>query len=136
MWSPERRLTDLPGDSRNPSLGVDRYGRIHLAWLYTEAASTQIRFMTFTYFSPFGMSLPVSGVTAVPDAPVVAVGPDGASRIFWSDPQHFAGLGVDAAYSPFRGGLRCPGAWPPAASPSRQWMRWRMPRARFTSSGR
>jgi len=85
VWSEERRLTDLPGDSRNPSVGVDRFGRVHLAWLYTEATSTQVRFMTFTYFSPFGMSLPVSGAVAIPDAPVIAVAPDGTSRIFWSD---------------------------------------------------
>lgn len=107
VWSPERRLTDLPGDSRNPSLGVDRYGRIHLAWLYTESASTQIRFMTFTYFSPFGMSLPVSGVTAVPDAPVVAVAPDGTSRIFWSDRSTSPASVWTAHYSPI-GGLDVP----------------------------
>jgi immune inhibitor A len=107
VWSPERRLTDLPGDSRNPSLGVDRYGRIHLAWLYTEAASTQIRFMTFTYFSPFGMSLPVSGVTAVPDAPVVAVGPEGTSRIFWSDRSTSPASVWTALYRPI-GGLDVP----------------------------
>jgi immune inhibitor A len=82
-WSPERRLTDLAGDSRYPSAGVDRYGRVHLAWLYTEGASSRIRFMTFTYYSPFGMSVLVTPSTELPDAPVVAVTPDGVANIFW-----------------------------------------------------
>ncbi len=85
VWSLERRLTDSAGDARYPSVGVDRFGRVHLAWLYTEGASPQVRFMTFTYYSPFGMPLTVSSTTGSPDAPVVAVEPDGVSHIFWSD---------------------------------------------------
>ncbi len=85
VWSPERRLTDLLGDSRYPSLGVDRFGRVHLAWLYTEAASPQVRFMSFTYFSPFGTPLEVTSPLRVPDAPVIAVSPGGTSHIVWAD---------------------------------------------------
>ena len=85
VWSSERRLTDLAGDSRYPSVGVDRFGRVHLAWLYSEGGSAKVRFMTFTYFSPFGMSMAVTPTTALPDAPVVAVTPEGVSNIFWSD---------------------------------------------------
>jgi len=85
VWSSERRLTDLAGDSRYPSVGVDRFGRVHLAWLYSEGGSPKVRFMTFTYFSPFGMSMVVTPTTALPDAPVVAVSPEGVSHIFWSD---------------------------------------------------
>lgn len=103
VWSVERRLTDLPGDSRYPSLGVDRFGRVHLAWLYTEGASTQVRFMTFTYFSPFGMSLAVTSGTAFPDAPVVAAAPDGRSRIFWSDRATSPASVWTASYDAFGG---------------------------------
>lgn len=85
VWSAERRLTDLPGDSRYPSVGVDRFGRVHLAWLYTEGALPRVRYMTFTYYSPFGTSVTVTDPTASPDAPVIAVAPDGVSYVCWSD---------------------------------------------------
>lgn len=84
-WTPERRLTDLDGDSRSPSLGVDRFGRVHLAWLHTEGATPQVRFMSFGYFSPFGTPRVVTGPTSVPDAPVVAVDAAGRSYVFWAD---------------------------------------------------
>jgi len=104
VWSAERRLTDLPGDSRYPSIGVDRYGRVHVAWLYTEGAQTQVRFMTFTYFSPFGMSLVASRDIALPDAPVITVALGGESRIFWSDRGNSPAAVWMARYSP-SGGL-------------------------------
>lgn len=85
VWSTERRLTDLPGDSRYPSVAVDRRGRVHLAWLYSNGISPQVRFMTFTYFSPFGASMAISRPDDLPDAPVVTMGPEGVSRIVWSN---------------------------------------------------
>ncbi len=85
VWSNERRLTDLVGDSRYPSVGVDRFGRVHVAWLYTEGALPRVRYMTFTYYSPFGTSIVVTAASASPDAPVVAVAPDGVSYVLWSD---------------------------------------------------
>ncbi len=85
VWTSERRLTDLPGDSRYPSVAVDRFGRIHLAWLYTQGASPQVRFMSFTYFSPYGTPFTVTKPTDLPEAPVVAAGLDGSSSILWSD---------------------------------------------------
>jgi immune inhibitor A len=84
VWTPERRLTNLTGDSRYPSVAVDRFGRVHLAWLYTEG-SPQVRFMSFTYFSPYGTPVTATNPTDLPDAPVVAAGPDGNSYIVWSD---------------------------------------------------
>jgi len=44
-----------------------------------------VRFMTFTYFSPFGASIAVSRSSDMPDAPVLTMGPDGVSRIVWSN---------------------------------------------------
>jgi M6 family metalloprotease-like protein len=85
VWTSERRLTDLTGDSRYPSVAVDRFGRVHLAWLYTEGASPQVRFMSFTYFSPYGTPITVTQPNNLPDAPVVAAGLDGSSSILWSD---------------------------------------------------
>lgn len=85
VWSSERRLTDLAGDSRYPSVGVDRFGRVHVAWLYTEGALPRVRYLTFTYYSPYGTPVTVTPPTASPDAPVVAVAPDGVSYVCWSD---------------------------------------------------
>ena len=84
-WSPERRLTTLAGDSRYPSLAVDRFGRVHLAWHYTEGSLSEIRFMSFTWFSPFGTPVTVTRPADLPDAPVVAVAPDGVAHMFWSN---------------------------------------------------
>ena len=102
-WTSERRLTDLSGDSRYPSVAVDRFGRVHLAWLYTEGASPQVRFMSFTYFSPYGTPLTVTQPTDLPDAPVVAVAPDGRSNILWSDRATSAATVWNAGYSPTTG---------------------------------
>jgi M6 family metalloprotease-like protein len=85
VWTDERRLTDLEGDSRFPSIGVDRWGRVHLAWLYTAGGTPQVRFMAFSYFSPFGTSVAVTDSTSRPDPPVVAVAPDGGSYVLWPD---------------------------------------------------
>ncbi|MBI1796576.1 MAG: M6 family metalloprotease domain-containing protein [Candidatus Eisenbacteria bacterium] len=84
-WTAERRITSLVGDSRSPSIGVDPSGRVHLAWLYTAGATPQVLFMSFGYFSPFGTPITVTDPTAYPDAPVVAVGPDGGSYVLWPD---------------------------------------------------
>lgn len=107
VWSPERRLTELAGDSRYPSVGVDRFGRVHLAWLYTEGSLPQVRFMTFTYFSPFGMPLAVTAPARLPDAPVIAVSPDGTSHIFWPDRATSPSSVWFARYTP-TGGLASP----------------------------
>jgi len=103
IWTSERRLTDLSGDSRYPSIGVDPFGRVHLAWLYTEGATPQVRFMTFNYFSPYGTSLALTAPTDLPDAPVIAVGPDGTSNILWSDRHTSAPSVWIARYSPNSG---------------------------------
>jgi M6 family metalloprotease-like protein len=103
VWTRERRLTDLAGDSRYPSVAVDRFGRVHLAWLYTQAASPQVRFMSFTYFSPYGTPLTVTDPTDLPDAPVVVAGPDGSSNILWSDRATSSAKVWIVGYSPTAG---------------------------------
>jgi immune inhibitor A len=103
VWTTERRLTDLVGESRYPSVAVDRFGRVHLAWLYTQAASPQVRFMSFTYFSPYGTPLTVTSSTDLPDAPVVVAGLDGTSKILWSDRASSPAQVWCAGYSPTAG---------------------------------
>lgn len=103
LWTSERRLTNLTGDSRYPSVAVDRFGRVHVAWLYTEGAAPQVRFMSFTYFSPYGVPLTVTNPTDLPDAPAVAVAPDGSSSIVWSDRSTTAASVWIARYHPVSG---------------------------------
>jgi hypothetical protein len=85
VWTPERRLTDLPGDSRSPCLGADGLGGMHLAWQYNESGSVRVQFMYFTYYSPFGDPRPVTAPGELPDAPSLAVDARGSSYVVWSD---------------------------------------------------
>ncbi|TMQ71217.1 MAG: M6 family metalloprotease domain-containing protein, partial [Candidatus Eisenbacteria bacterium] len=85
LWTAERRLTDLPGYSRGPSLVADGFGSVHLAWQYSDGFGIHVLFMRFTYLSPFGDPVPVSGSGAVPGSPVVAMAPNGSSYIVWAD---------------------------------------------------
>jgi hypothetical protein len=82
---------------------VDPFGRVHLAWLYTEAASLEVRFMSFTYFSPYGTPLRVTVPTDLPDVPVVVAAPAGNSYILWSDRATPAASVWIAEYSPTTG---------------------------------
>lgn len=103
VWTSERRITDLPGDSRYPSVAVDRFGRVHVAWLYTGGSSPEVRFMSFTYYSPYGTPLVVTQPTDFPDAPVIAGAPDGSSYILWSNRATPTSTVWIAKYSPWTG---------------------------------
>ena len=85
VWSPERRLTQLNGHSRNPNLGADRFGGVHLAWLYNEGSAVYVYFMYFPYLSPSADPLPVTRFSNRPDPPALAVAPDGSSYLAWPD---------------------------------------------------
>ncbi len=85
VWTPERRLTDLPGFSRAPALGADQFGSVHLAWQYTDGLGVRIEFMRFTYLSPFGDPIPISPAGGIPNAPSLAMSPDGSSYVAWVD---------------------------------------------------
>jgi hypothetical protein len=103
VWTSERRLTNLPGDSRYPSVAVDHFGRVHLAWLYTGSASPEVRFMSFTYYSPYGTPLTVTQPADFPDAPVIAASPDGSSYVLWSNRATSPATVWIAQYSPTAG---------------------------------
>jgi hypothetical protein len=86
VWTPERRVTFLPGNATNPCIGADPRGRVHLTWLHTNGAMPpQIMFMSFTYFSPYGAPIAVTGSSQLPDVPALAVAPDGSSYVLWPD---------------------------------------------------
>jgi hypothetical protein len=84
-WTPEVRLTDLPGNSRSPSIGADDRGGIHLAWLYTSGSAVDVRFLYFPATAPIGDPVVVTPVGARPDPPLVTVGPQRRSYVLWTD---------------------------------------------------
>ena len=84
-WTPERRLTDLPGPCRAPAASADSRGGVHVAWHYNGPIGAQIMFMYFPYTSPFGMARAVTDTSNVPDLPAVAAAPDGASYVLWPE---------------------------------------------------
>jgi len=84
-WTPERRLTDMPGSSRAPAVSADGHGGVHVAWHYNGPIGAQIMFLYFPYTSPFGMPRAVTDTSNVPDLPTVAAAPDGASYVVWPE---------------------------------------------------
>ena len=85
VWTAERRLTDLPGFSRGPTIGADRFGSVNLTWRYSDGSGVRLYFMRFTYLSPFGDPVPVTAAGSVPDLPALTVAPDGSSYMAWMD---------------------------------------------------
>ncbi|MFI5372394.1 MAG: hypothetical protein ACHQ52_12620, partial [Candidatus Eisenbacteria bacterium] len=85
VWSAETRLTSLPGSSRNPSIGVDGRGFVHIAWLYTEVGVPQVRYMRFWFLKPDGVPTAVTTASNRPDAPGMTVQADGTAFILWSE---------------------------------------------------
>ena len=84
-WTTERLLADAPGENTAPAIGADAHGRVYVAWLNTSNGVQRVYFTRFVYFAPFGQSLPVSALGAVPDNPAIAVDKDGISYILWPD---------------------------------------------------
>jgi hypothetical protein len=106
VWTPEQRLTDLAGFSRAPAIVADKTGAIQLAWQYSDATGVRIFFMRFTYLSPFGDPVPMSGSTNVPDVPALALAPDGSSYVLWVDQGGAGGIGVWFAHCHPDSGVR------------------------------
>jgi M6 family metalloprotease-like protein len=85
VWTPERLLLGLPGQCRAPALGADARGGLSLAFLYLSAGAPELRFMRFTWFSPFGQTMRVTTPDQRPGVPALAVAPNGVSFIVWSE---------------------------------------------------
>ena len=85
VWTPERRLTDLPGTSREPCIGADARGACTSPGSHNDASGVQVDFMSFTYLSPFGDPIPVTPASSFPDLPTLAMAPGGSSYILWAD---------------------------------------------------
>ncbi|HUK63660.1 MAG TPA: T9SS type A sorting domain-containing protein, partial [Dongiaceae bacterium] len=85
VWSAETPITALTGSSRYPSIGVDGRGFVNVAWLYSESGVPQVRWTRFWFLDPGGAAMAVTGPTDRPDVPGIAVGPDGAAYILWTE---------------------------------------------------
>ena len=86
-WTAERPLLNLTGSCFSPAISCDRRGTVYLAFQYVGSQGTQIQFMRFSYFSPFGQPVPVTVPvpTERPGGPSIAVAADGVAHIVWSD---------------------------------------------------
>ncbi len=84
-WTAERPVTQLPGNCMSPAIAADGRGTISLAFQYLEGGVGQIRFMRFTYFSPFGQSVPITSPADQPSDPAVVSAFDGTTHIVWRD---------------------------------------------------
>lgn len=85
QWTVEQPIADLPGESVTPTIGADARGTVQVAWTYLAGARPQILLQRFTYLSPFGQAIPVTGTLNMPGTPGLAVAPDGGSYVVWSD---------------------------------------------------
>ena len=74
-WTAERPLLNLTGSCFSPAISCDRRGTVYLAFQYVGSQGTQIQFMRFSYFSPFGQPVPVTvpAPTERPGSPSIAV---------------------------------------------------------------
>lgn len=85
MWIDEQPLVDLPGESLAPAIGADASGAVQVAWIYIAGPRPQVLFERFTYLSPFGQAVAVTGTSNYPGAPGLAAAADGSSYIVWPD---------------------------------------------------
>jgi immune inhibitor A len=85
VWSEERLLVQKVGECSHASIVSSRRGTIALAFRYTESNRSQIQFMRFTYFSPFGTPIPVTPLASAALQPSVVDADQGSTVILWSD---------------------------------------------------
>lgn len=85
VWTAERQVTQLPGDCLSPALAVDGRGTLSLAFQHVNGPVSEIRFLRFPYFSPFGQSRTISGAGDKPTDPVVVTTAGGVSYVVWRD---------------------------------------------------
>jgi hypothetical protein len=85
-------LLALPGACSTPTLAADAQGVLYLAFAYAEADLAEIRFMRFTWRSPFGKARRIVGSSGDPAAPAIAVSRDGVAHVLWIDRPRIANL--------------------------------------------
>ena len=84
-WTAELPLGSLPGDSYFPAMAGDGRGYLNVAWLQISTDRPQLKFLRFTYLSPFGDPLNVADSTSYPGPPSLAVGPNGHAYVTWPE---------------------------------------------------
>lgn len=85
VWSDERVLVSAPGSCSHASISASSRGTLSLGYRYTEVGKSQIRFMRFTYFSPYGTTVPVTALTVAATQPAVLSLPGGSTLLVWND---------------------------------------------------
>ncbi len=85
VWTSEQVLSTLSGEHRAPSVGADRKGGVHVAWVLIGQDLPNIQYLRFPYLSPFGQSFTLSGVSESAANPLVTVLPSGGAVVIWAN---------------------------------------------------
>jgi immune inhibitor A len=83
VWTSEQILSTLSGEHRAPSIGADRNGGVHVAWVLIGQNLPEIRYLRFPYLSPYGQPFTVSGANESAASPLVTALPMGGAIVTW-----------------------------------------------------
>ena len=116
-WTAERLLFSQAGECRNPAIGVDARGTVYLAFKHVLSGTPRIQLMRFTYYSPFGQAIVLSGPSERPASPAIAVDRKGIAYVIWANQAQFPQRLTVTSYSVEGGilGTRAVTAPPPHA---------------------
>lgn len=85
VWTAEQVLSTLSGEHRAPSIGADRKGGVHVAWVVIGQDLPRIQYLRFPYLSPYGQSFTVSGASESAANPQVTALPMGGAIVTWTN---------------------------------------------------
>jgi hypothetical protein len=85
VWTSEQALSTLSGEHRAPSIGADRKGGIHVAWVVIGQDLPKILYLRFPYLSPYGQPFTVSGASESAANPLVTALPMGGAIVTWTN---------------------------------------------------
>ncbi|MCC6652530.1 MAG: M6 family metalloprotease domain-containing protein [Candidatus Eisenbacteria bacterium] len=85
VWTQARALTSSAGGSVSPAIAADAQGRVFVSWLELHSPRPILKFLAFTWASPFGTAATVSDTADSPTPPALAATRDGRVMVVWPD---------------------------------------------------
>jgi immune inhibitor A len=85
VWTDERPIVSMAGNSRAPDLATDERGGLHLVWQQQDAAQVSVFYERFNYASPIGQPIWVTGSPQRPSLPSIHMAGQGAAYVLWQD---------------------------------------------------
>lgn len=85
VWTSEQILSTLSGEHRAPSIGADRKGGVHVAWVLIGQSLPKIKYLRFPYLSPYGQPFTISGASESAANPLVTTLPMGGAIVTWTN---------------------------------------------------